>query len=82
MMNGTVAKHFQLQFSEKKQGLHAHQKILYLKKMYYGGFILVQKLWLYISAEEQDFSYFIFVVEAFEKFEYSKKFQYQEKPLS
>lgn len=31
-MSCTVAKHFQSQFSEKKQGLPAYQKILYMKK--------------------------------------------------
>lgn len=50
--------------------------------MYFGVFILVQRLWLHIFAEEQDFFHFIFVVEALKKFEYSKKFKYQEKPLN
>lgn len=40
--------------------------------MYFSGFILVQKLWLYIFGEEQDFSHFIFIAEAFEKSGYSK----------
>lgn len=69
-----VARHFQSQFSEKKQGLPSLKDNVSGGGKYFNGFIPVQKLWLHIFAEEQDCSHFIFAVEAFEKLEYSKNF--------
>lgn len=61
--------------SVRRNKVSLHWKIMYRGGgKYFNGFILVQKLWLHIFAEEQDCSHFIFAVEAFEKLEYSKNF--------